>query len=59
MPPEPVAVKVTEVPTVPVAGPDIVTARASGLIVIDADAVAVFALVSVAVTDTVYVPLTE
>ena len=58
VPPVAVAVKVTAVPTVPVVGPLIVTARASGLIVMLADAVAVFALVSVTVTDTVYVPLT-
>jgi len=51
-------VKVTEVPTVPVMGPLTVTARASGLIVIDADAVAVLPLVSEIITLTVYVPLT-
>jgi len=53
VPPVPVAVNVTGVPTVPVVGPLIVTARASGLIVMLADAVAVFALVSVTVTETV------
>ena len=58
MPPEPVAVKVTAVPTVPVAGPLIVTARANGPIVIDWEAVAVAPLRSVSVTDTVYVPFT-
>ncbi len=48
-----VAVKVTAVPVVPVVGPLIVIARGSGAIVMVADVVAVFALVSVAVTDTV------
>ena len=58
MPPDPVAVKVTAVPTVPVVGPLIATARARGLIVIDTDEAAVFAFASVIVTDTVYDPLT-
>jgi hypothetical protein len=58
LPPEPVAVKVTAVPTVPLAGPAIVTTSGSALMVIVADAVAVAALASVAVTDTVLVPLT-
>ena len=53
MPPVAEAVKVTAVPTVPVVGPDTVAANVSGLIAIVADAVAVFALVSVAVTVTV------
>ena len=53
VPPEPVAVNVTAVPTVPVVGPLIVTARARGLIVMLAEALAVFALVSVIVTETV------
>ena len=52
VPPEPVAVKATAVPTVPVVGPPIVTARTNGLMVIEAEAVAVFALVSVTVTET-------
>ena len=58
MPPEPVAVKVTAVPAVPVVGPAIDTARASGFIVTVAEAVAVAALASVTVTDTVLLPLT-
>jgi hypothetical protein len=53
-----VAVKVTAVPTVPVVGPLTVVARASGLIAIVADAVAVLEFASVAVTVTVYDPLT-
>jgi len=56
VPPEPDAVKVTEEDTPPVVGPIIVTARVKGLIVIVADAVAVLALASVAVTETVKVP---
>ncbi len=57
VPPEPVAVHDTAVPTVPVAGQLIVTARASGLIVTVADAVAVLAFVSVTVTLMVLDPL--
>ena len=57
MPPEFVAVKVAAVPAVPLVGPAMETARANGLIVMVAEAVAVFALTSVAVTMTVYVPL--
>jgi hypothetical protein len=57
VPPEPVAVKVTAVPGEPVAGPAIVTARVSGEITTLVDAVAVLALESVTVTDTVNVPL--
>jgi hypothetical protein len=53
-----VALKVTAVPVVPVVGPLIDTARARGLITIVADAVDVAAFASVAVTDTVKVPLT-
>ena len=56
VPPDPVAVKVTAVPTVPVVGPPTVTARVSGLIVIVAEAVAVFAFASVIMTETVNVP---
>jgi hypothetical protein len=52
-------VNVTAVPTVPVVGPAIETVRVSGAIVIVAEAVAVTALASVIVTDTVLVPLTE
>ena len=59
MPPEPAAVNVTAVPTVPVVGPLSATSRANGLIVMEADDVALFALASVAVTETVYVPFTE
>src|SRR6266568_2898839 len=58
-PPEPVAVNVTAVPTVPVVGPAMETARGNGLIVTVADAVAVTAFASVIVTDTVLVPFTE
>jgi len=58
VPPDPAAVKAAAVPTVPVVGPMIATARARGLIVMDADLVAVFAFASVIVTDTVYDPLT-
>jgi len=50
-------VNVTAVPTVPVAGPAIVTARVNGLMTMLADAVAVAALESLALTDTVNVPL--
>jgi hypothetical protein len=56
VPPEPVAVKVTVDDTPPVVGPSTVTARVNGLIVIVADAVAVWALESVIVTETVKVP---
>jgi hypothetical protein len=59
VPPEPVAVNVTAVPTVPDAGPAIDTVSGSGLIVIVADAVAVTAFESVIVTETVFEPLTE
>ena len=59
MPPEPAAVNVTAVPTVPVVGPLSATSRANGLMVMEAVDVAVFALVSVTVTETVYVPFTE
>jgi hypothetical protein len=53
-------VNATAVPTVPVAGPAIETAKADdGLIVIVAEAVAVAALPSVIVTETVLVPFTE
>ena len=45
--------KVTAVPTVPVVGPETESARASGLITIEADAVDVAAFASVAVTETV------
>jgi hypothetical protein len=59
VPPLPVAVKVTAVPTVPVVGPAIVTAGGVPDIEIVVDAVAVTALASVIVTDTVLLPLTE
>jgi hypothetical protein len=52
-------VKVTGDPELPVVGPPMVTARVRGLIVMVAEAVAVFALESVIVTDTVLLPLTE
>src|SRR4029077_9846778 len=57
VPPVAVAVNVTAVPTVPVVGPDIETASVTGFMTIVAEAVAVFALPSVAVSDTVNVPL--
>jgi hypothetical protein len=56
VPPLEVAVQVTGLPTVPVAGQLIVTDRAPGLIAMVADIVAVFALESVIVTETVNVP---
>ena len=49
---------VTGLPTVPVEGPLIVTARASGEIVIEAVAGAVAPPASVTVSEIVYVPLT-
>jgi len=59
VPPEPVAVKETAVPTVPDVGPETVTARANpGPMGILVDAVAVFVLAEVTVTDTVKVPFT-
>ena len=57
VPPDPVAVKVTAVPAVPVVGPLIAIARVRGLIVMVAVAVAVLAFMSVIVTLTVKVPL--
>jgi hypothetical protein len=59
VPPEPVAVKLTAVPTVPVAGPAIETVSGNAAMVTVADAVAVAAFASVIVTDTVLVPFTE
>lgn len=56
-PPVAAAVNVTGVPTVPVAGPEIVVASVSGAMTIVAEAAAVLALESVAVTVTVNVPL--
>ena len=56
MPPEPVAVKVTAVPTVPVVGPAMETDKAPGVIDMLTDPVAVFAFASVIVTETVNVP---
>jgi hypothetical protein len=58
VPPEPVAVNATVVPTVPVVGPAMLTANGRAAIVTVADAVAVAAFASVTVTDTVFVPLT-
>jgi hypothetical protein len=59
VPPEPVAVNVTEVPTVPLVGPLIVTENGpAGAMVIVADAVAVAAFAEVTITETVFVPLT-
>ena len=52
--------KVTGVPTIPIVGPETVTASATpGLMFIVAVAEAVTALPSVIVTDTVLEPLTE
>ena len=61
MPPEPVAVKVTAVPVLPVVGPAMLTVRGKAAIVTVADAVAVFAGDSLSVRTTVIVldPLTE
>jgi len=60
VPPEPVAVHETAVPTVPDVGQLIVTANGdAGPIVTVAEAVAVAALASVAVTDIVLLPLVE
>jgi hypothetical protein len=59
VPPDGFAVKVTAVPTVPVAGPVIVTVRGVPDMEIVADAVAVTALASVIVTETVLLPFTE
>lgn len=56
MPPDPVAVKVTAVPVVPVVGPLIETPRANGLTTIEQEADAVFAFASVTVSVTVNVP---
>ena len=57
MPPEPVAVHDTAVPTVPVAGQLIATAKACALVmVMDAEFDAVFAFASVTVTLTVADP---
>ena len=58
MPPVAVAVNVTDWPLLDEEGPVTVTPRVSGLTVTDADAVAVFALVSVTVTAIVSVPFT-
>jgi hypothetical protein len=52
-------VKVTAVPTVPVAGPETVTVNGVEDMEMIWDAVAVAALASVTVTDTVLLPLTE
>jgi hypothetical protein len=59
VPPEPVAVKVTAVPTDPVVGPAMVTANGRAAMVTVADAVAVTVFASVTVTETVLVPFTE
>jgi hypothetical protein len=57
VPPEPVAVNVTAVPTVPVVGPLTVTARASGCTVTTTFAAAVAVLASTTVRLTVKEPL--
>lgn len=59
VPPDAVAVNVTAVPVVPVEGPLMLTASASPPQTIVAEAGAVLPLLSVAVTVTVNVPLTE
>jgi ABC-type uncharacterized transport system permease subunit len=59
VPPDGFAAKVTAVPTVPVAGPVIVTVNGVADIEIVADAVAVTRLASVIVTETVFDPFTE
>jgi hypothetical protein len=51
-------VNATAVPTVPVAGPAIVTVNGNAAIVTVADAVAVTRFPSVIITDTVFDPLT-
>jgi hypothetical protein len=56
VPPVALAVQLTAVPTTPDAGQLIVATRASGLIVTVADAVAVAAFASVAVTEIVLLP---
>ena len=56
VPPDPVAVNVTGVPTVPVVGPLTVTASASGLMTMLVDADDVAEAASVIETDTVNVP---
>ena len=52
-------VQLTAVPTVPLAGQLMVATSASGLIVTVAEAVAVAALASVAVTEIVLLPFVE
>jgi hypothetical protein len=59
VPPEPVAVKVTGVPEPPAVGPAMLTVNGSAAIVTIAEAVAVAALASMIVTETVLVPFTE
>ncbi len=59
VPPVALAVQVIATLTVPLAGQDMVATRASGLIVTVADAVAVAAFASVAVTDIVLLPFVE
>jgi hypothetical protein len=59
VPPLPVAVNVTAVPTVPVVGPEMATATGvAGLIVIVVEPEDVAALASVIVTETVLDPFT-
>jgi len=59
VPPVALAVQLTAVPTVPLVGQLIVAVNASGLIVTVAEAVAVAALASVAVTEIVLLPFVE
>jgi len=59
VPPVAVALHDTAVPTVPVVGQLMVADTASGAMVMVVEAVAVFALASVAVTEIVKVPLLE
>ena len=58
VPPEPATVQVIAIPTVPLAGQLTVTPNGRGAMVIVADAVAVIVFASVAVTETVLLPLT-
>ena len=59
VPPVALAVQDTATPTVPLAGQLIVAVRAKGLIVTVAEALAVAAFASVAVTDIVLLPFVE
>ena len=58
VPPLGFAVKLTAVPTVPLEGPESVTVKGNGEIVMVADVLATTLFASVALTVTVYVPFT-